>query len=943
MGTFGNTFSNSLGGREMGVPPNGIPSNLVLTALSSTSIKCSWTIGSTNQSGHKVYISTDNISYSLAGTVSGTTSEFTASGLSEAVLYYFYVVAYVGSSLSDSSGVASSYTWGYATDLSLNYTGRSGSVVTESSQGLNASLLSPCYQGNGASYYSIASKSIGTSHTIRIGADISLASTTQAILYSASGMYLSIEPQSKRFNYRINSVSNYLTFTTLASGYHEYKIVRNSTSLILYQDDVQIATQTLASDIVFSFTTLFKISSTYTTIPIFKLQIDNLFCLIFNNIYKPQDTMGITTGFNANGLTDACKVYSPAGGGLHDLGYSVWSNGTTEYQIPMYNGVALSSLEANYFTGYTKQYDVVADTNSIFTELDGRIDFDPNNTANSLLDNFNLANTTRFADTARLWTGYNSSESYRWRFSDLADPRIYMAWLNVGYRGMNHSFITIENNEPSKINSILSYSVDKTNSDEWNIMLLSGAYTYAQYPDGSYDVDGNGYVTFISIAYSDDFGTLASNTAYQNSTIINGLVSSGLYSKVVIGSSATDVYLISQPICPDNIEIEYNCILRMMDSVTDILATDISAGALTFTATDASKFHTGEYICVTDDNQLQVYSTYRGWAGKILNIVGNVITLNVPSAYSYTTSANGRIATLQSVILISEASYVTISQTGGYIDGNRTGQAAYHPTYFSNSTIVEAYSVACGIAGWKSSHVTISDGVIVRNAPMHGISFSSDYTEVLNQNITIGDVEVYNAHDKGMHFKWCETVSCGDILVDGVTWEDGIMCYAQNTDFTFGNITTNNCGRTGFGWNNVCVGLTASSITTANCTDYGVSIFGKNATVTNIVTSDRIIFSDIYAAYTNGGVSNVNITSIDIDNNISALTTPVVLFHGNVDTITIGTLTITGCTGIGVQATAYNSLYPETVVVNAGGIYSHTGALTDIQGSAGVTLTGDFA
>ena len=97
-------------------------------------------------------------------------------------------------------------------------------------------------------------------------------------------------------------------------------------------------------------------------------------------------------------------------------------------------------------------------------------------------------------------------------------------------------------------------------------------------------------------AYTDFFGTSASNTAYENSAIINALITGGHYDKIIIGSSATDTYLISQPITPNNIEIQYNCILKMMDSVTDPLAANILEDATTFTATDATKFHVGEFV-----------------------------------------------------------------------------------------------------------------------------------------------------------------------------------------------------------------------------------------------------------------------------------------------------------------------------------------------------------
>jgi len=150
------------------------------------------------------------------------------------------------------------------------------------------------------------------------------------------------------------------------------------------------------------------------------------------------------------------------------------------------------------------------------------------------------------------------------------------------------------------------------------------------------------------IVYSDNYGTSAANTAYENTTILNSLIADSSVTKIIIGRDPTDVYLISQPISPNSgVDIEYNCILKIMDSVTDALAQNILEDATTFTATDASKFHVGEFVAVTDDDQFAFYGKLRGWGGKITDITGNVITLNTAAPYAYTAASNGTIATLQ--------------------------------------------------------------------------------------------------------------------------------------------------------------------------------------------------------------------------------------------------------------------------------------------------------
>lgn len=83
--------------------PNGAPSALSLTVNSDTAITLNWTIGSTNHDGHRIYISTDNVTFTEKGTVTGSTATYQATGLTQGTKYYFYVVAYNGFGEGDSS------------------------------------------------------------------------------------------------------------------------------------------------------------------------------------------------------------------------------------------------------------------------------------------------------------------------------------------------------------------------------------------------------------------------------------------------------------------------------------------------------------------------------------------------------------------------------------------------------------------------------------------------------------------------------------------------------------------------------------------------------------------------------------------------------------------------------------------------------------------------
>jgi hypothetical protein len=624
---------------------------------------------------------------------------------------------------------------------------------------------------------------------------------------------------------------------------------------------------------------------------------------------------------------------------LLDSGYSRWIKTAAADEIVPYKGGAAFNVAA-FLTGYVKQTDNSGSLTS-HNKAPSLIDMDYTDATPARLAVMDRSNTTYHAAASRAASDYDASNPYRYEASNFADPRILKTFFNTGYKGRFYPDISVTGNNVMTIDGAYLTDVDLTASKQKNAMVEADSFVLAEYPNGSYTTDADGYLEYHDIAYSDDFGTSAAKTAYENSTIINGLVTGGTYRKVVIGSVASDVYLISQPIVPSNCDIDYCCVLKMMDSVTDTLAQNIVAGATTFTATDASKFHTGEYVCVTDNDQAVIYDLYRGWGGKIINIAGNVITLDTIAPYNYTAASTGRIATIQSNILIDSGSYVTIGSTGGYIDNNKAGQSAIHPTYFVNGTIVEAYKQGCCIAGWKSNHVTIQDAVTVKNAKTHGISFSSDYVGTLNTNLSIGAVHVNDCHQKGLHFKWTNIGTLGNAVIDGSVWEDGIIFYSTNTNWTVGSVTCTNCGRTGFNWNSSNNTITIANITTSGCTDFGFDCGSKNLTVTGkITTSDRVRFNQAYP--TGGGVSGISIAEIDIDNCVKTAATSIVWFYGNVKTVTITKLTLDGCTGKGVVATVLSGGYPDDIRINSGGIYTHTGTKTDIAVGSDVIMVGDF-
>lgn len=95
-------------GRGGSSGPNGAPSNLVLTVVNDTALSAAFSSASTNQDGYRVYISTDNVTFTEKTT--GAASPISLTGLMAGTFYYAYVVAYKGSKESIASNTTSIYT-----------------------------------------------------------------------------------------------------------------------------------------------------------------------------------------------------------------------------------------------------------------------------------------------------------------------------------------------------------------------------------------------------------------------------------------------------------------------------------------------------------------------------------------------------------------------------------------------------------------------------------------------------------------------------------------------------------------------------------------------------------------------------------------------------------------------------------------------------------------
>jgi len=130
------------------------PTLLAATVYDDVRIDLAWTVNATGQDGHRIYISTDNVTFTEKGTVSGTTATYSATSLTANTQYYFKVVAYKGAIESDASNTVSPksyhseiglYITGLTTALSSTQKGKLNTLVNSLKTGLSITNLSDSF------------------------------------------------------------------------------------------------------------------------------------------------------------------------------------------------------------------------------------------------------------------------------------------------------------------------------------------------------------------------------------------------------------------------------------------------------------------------------------------------------------------------------------------------------------------------------------------------------------------------------------------------------------------------------------------------------------------------------------------------------------------------------------------------------------------------------
>ena len=503
------------------IVPNGSPSELVATILSDTSIKLDWTIGSTNQDGHRIYYKQEGGSYSALGIVTGTTATYTVTDLTAATEYYFYVVAYKGSKESSASNVVNGTTFlpSYS-DLSVWLASRSELNIIDSISADNAQILPVCGKTNGTDSYIKAPTATK---------DLSFTEITieAYVMFKASGS-INIFGRNLTGNAngdimlylkQVDSTHRYISFLNYSTSYEVVSNININNSLnTLYHI---IGTQSVSGGMKLYVNGVDKGSSSYnailasatepfvagawlsSTVPsgfanmeIYSTRLYNV-CLTAEELtarWNLQDvTRGLVLSWDFMGDIGSSTEHDRSGNDNHGtwIGTSPYytysqygckdnlNNGYKRYFKLGYSPICLPKLigSTNYPTsivipaGYIEQDEIIG--SSTKHNLAGSKIRLPNKTV------FDRSNTTTNNSFSRSASSYDSSNVTDWHIWESSNWNIITSYLNDGYQGIMFPKNTWHEgldgvNRSISLDELLLYNTNKTGSQLTNILHYTG-------------------------------------------------------------------------------------------------------------------------------------------------------------------------------------------------------------------------------------------------------------------------------------------------------------------------------------------------------------------------------------------------------------------------------------------------------------------------------------
>lgn len=407
------------------------------------------------------------------------------------------------------------------------------------------------------------------------------------------------------------------------------------------------------------------------------------------------------------------------------------------------------------------------------------------------------------------------------------------------------------------------------------------------------------------------------------------------FSKVVIGTDPSEVFVISQPIYPNQYQnLVINGTLKIQDGVTVNVTSDVAPTDTTVDVDDVSDLAVGQWLAVTDDDQVVLYATDRGWCGRITDITGLTVTLDNQCPLTIEVSDNARASLCQNCILVLNSN-VTISGIG-VIDNNASAQDQIHPVYGIGEA--EQQRAGCCVTLWEADDFRI-DGVSCINGLLHCIALTGETAVGDCVNVWVSNLVAQNGHDKCILVRHVDHCHIDNVIADGANYEDGITFYTFNRYAFVTNVSCINNNRAGFFWNAESIYLTASNITTYGNTYRGIYVTAAYANFFNcICIGDWVsIYNPAPLLYDPHDIqfSNLQIINTTYDQCL--------LLWGDVNRVIITNLIIEGCDTSGgldaaITSKAVGGDDPQEVLIAHGGVYNHTGVTTDISVGSDVTF-----
>jgi hypothetical protein len=431
-----------------------------------------------------------------------------------------------------------------------------------------------------------------------------------------------------------------------------------------------------------------------------------------------------------------------------------------------------------------------------------------------------------------------------------------------------------------------------------------------------------------------DFGANPSSLPKENSMAVRRAISAGEVIKI---GDYGESYLFSEAIKPkSNQTLIIDSNIKIIDTVSSILTSDVTAGQVVINLQDASLFHVGQTVSIKDDNST-VYN-YRGyilircWGGTIIAKNGNSITLN--STFSqgtvyqtiYEVSQNAICMTTQGVVHCEDLENITVIGNGT-IDGNRQGQFYSSPSSVDGG--VEYWPAITALLFFKCKGIQVRD-INVNNARVHGLGIyglQTNYCERAN----VQNVKVNGSHQKNIEIRYLRNSLFNNIEVSNAVTEDGFIFYIRGENNVVRNLTTKNNFRFGYALGSNTFGIETYNVESESNGSANLSVKAWDSYIKNFNSRNgTILISQQYPCY------NIIIDDLSIINGNS--NRGMLRIEGNVKDITINNLTMQNTSGIAILANDDFSpgLFAERFTINRESIVNHSGTLFSIPEQADI-------